>query len=137
MNDQNRRISPPLCTEAPKVSRARRIGDGAEFLSRRRSPDDGPRGPETDQAPRQVIPSKKKYQKIKKNKKSLKIGTWNVQTMLDPDRKNEREDPDRTTELDEAKLHLLFNEMKRMNLNICGLCEVRWSKNGIFSGKAR
>ena len=87
MIDQNRRKSPPLCTEAPKVSRARRIGDGAEFLSRRRSPDDGPRGPETDQAPRRVIPSKKKYKKKKKKMNTLKIGTWNVQTMLDPDRK--------------------------------------------------
>ena len=98
MNVQNRSKSQTLSTEPPKVTRHRRIGDGDEFLSRRRSTDDGPHGPETDQAPRRVIPSKKKYQKKKKNKKTLKIGTWNVQTMLDPDRRNEREDPDRTTE---------------------------------------
>ena len=48
--------------------------------------------------------------------KGIKIGTWNVRTMYDT-----------------GKLHLLAKEMTRLNCNICGLAETRWSGNGHFT----
>ena len=48
--------------------------------------------------------------------KDIKIGTWNVRTMYDT-----------------GKLQLLAKEMTRLNCNICGLAETRWSGNGHFT----
>ena len=53
--------------------------------------------------------------KSKNAKKELNIGKWNVQTMLEL-----------------GKLCLLVKELERSKMNITGLCEVRWSGQGLF-----
>ena len=63
-----------------------------------------------------------KRRKRKQKKKELNIGTWNMQTM--------QEDGGH---IDLAKLDLLIDEFKEQKLNILGLCETRWSKEGQFS----
>jgi len=64
----------------------------------------------------QVVIKQKPYkeQKIQKAKK-MKIGTWNVRTMNRPE-----------------KLPNIQKEMDSLNLDILGLCEVRWKDCGDF-----
>ena len=50
------------------------------------------------------------------DKTPLRIGTWNVRTMLRP-----------------GKLANVISEMKRGKINILGLSEVRWKENGDFT----
>ena len=64
---------------------------------------------------------KKRRNKKKCRKKDVTIGTWNMQTMLDDGH------------MDLAKLDLLLDEMDQEKINILGLCEIRWSKEGKFS----
>ena len=53
--------------------------------------------------------SKKKKWKRKQKQNTIRIGTWNVQTMLEM-----------------GKLNLLVKELERSQMNITGLVEVRW-----------
>ena len=48
----------------------------------------------------------------------LKVGTWNVRTLLRP-----------------GKLTNVVREMKRADLNIFGLCETRWKDGGDFESE--
>src|SRR5688572_18778895 len=48
-------------------------------------------------------------------KNNIKVGTWNVRTMLRP-----------------GKLSNVIDEMKRADLNILGLAETRWREEGDF-----
>ena len=61
--------------------------------------------------------SSRKRMKLKKQRKTstIKVGTWNVQTMMEM-----------------GKLDLLLIELERSQMNITGLCEVRWSGEGKF-----
>lgn len=52
---------------------------------------------------------------VKSTNKILNIGTWNVQTMMQA-----------------GKLQLLIKELKRLNMNITGICETRWKSRGHF-----
>ena len=58
---------------------------------------------------RQVPPDH--HQATVSNRKTLKIGTWDVQTMLQ-----------------KGKLENIKQEMRRMKLNILGLSEMRWKE---------
>lgn len=60
--------------------------------------------------------SKKKKWKRKQKQNTIRIGTWNVQTMLEM-----------------GKLNLLVKELERSQMNITGLVEVRWRGEGKFS----
>src|ERR1700733_2110718 len=51
--------------------------------------------------------------KTEKKKENLKIGTWNIRTMGKP-----------------GKLANVIREMKRAELDILGLAEVRWKEGG-------
>ena len=53
-----------------------------------------------------------------KGKTPLRIGTWNVRTMLRP-----------------GKLANVISEMKRGKLNVLGLSEMRWKESGDFSSE--
>ena len=66
-----------------------------------------------DRYVRQVAPDR--YQATVRNKKSIRIGTWNVRTMLQS-----------------GKLEHLKQEMTRLNINILGVCETRWKHTGNF-----
>lgn len=52
--------------------------------------------------------------------KDLKLGTWNVNSML------------KAGTLEELKV-----QMRKANLDILGLCETRWNGNGDFSGNKK
>ena len=54
------------------------------------------------------------------DKTPLRIGTWNVRTMLRP-----------------GKLANVISEMKRRKINILGLSEVRWKENGDFTSEGK
>ena len=54
--------------------------------------------------------------KRKLRKNSVNIGTWNVQTLRDT-----------------GKFLLLLEELKSLNMNITGLCEIRWSGEGKYT----
>ena len=62
-----------------------------------------------------VIKQKPCKQRKTQNIKKIKIGTWNVRTMNRPE-----------------KLPNIQREMNRLNLDILGLCEVRWKDCGDF-----
>jgi len=68
---------------------------------------------------RQVIPDRHpitvRNSTVHHNNKTLKIGTWNVRTMYQ-----------------KGKLDNIIMEMKRMEINILGLSEVRWKGAGIM-----
>ena len=51
-----------------------------------------------------------------KKKSSVNVGTWNVRTMREM-----------------GKLTLLLEELKEQDMDITGLCEVRWSNEGLFT----
>jgi len=57
-------------------------------------------------------------------RKMLRLGTWNIRSMLQL-----------------GKVQLLGDEMMRLGVDICGLSEVRWSHNSIlrstYSGHVR
>ena len=63
---------------------------------------------------RQVSPDS--HQATVRNRQQLKIGTWNVQTMLQ-----------------KGKLENVKQEMKRMKLHILGLSEMRWKGAGCIT----
>ena len=73
-----------------------------------------------------TIPNKKdvikKRRKRKQKRNEINIGTWNMQTMQE-----------NGGHVDLAKLDLLIEEFKEQKLNILGLCETRWSKQGRFN----
>ena len=49
-------------------------------------------------------------------RKKLRLGTWNIRSMLQP-----------------GKVQLLGDEMMRLGVDICGLSEVRWNGQGHFT----
>jgi len=51
-----------------------------------------------------------------KKKKNINSGTWNVRTMKQM-----------------GKLQLLLQELNEYQMNIIGLCEMRWSAEGLFT----
>ena len=63
---------------------------------------------------RQVSPDR--HPATVRNRHQLKIATWNVQTMLQ-----------------KGKLQNVIQEMKRMNINILGLSEMRWKGAGCIT----
>ncbi|RUS86947.1 hypothetical protein EGW08_005272 [Elysia chlorotica] len=73
-----------------------------------------------------TIPNKrdliKKRRKRKQKRNEINKGTWNMQTMQE-----------NGGHIDLAKLDLLLVEFKEQKLNILGLCETRWSKQGKFN----
>lgn len=54
-----------------------------------------------------------RHQATRSNRKLTRISTWNVRTLLQP-----------------GKLDNVLREMRRMEINIMGLCEVRWTGSG-------
>ncbi len=67
-----------------------------------------------------VVIQRKPWNKLHRNqcKELLRIGTWNVRTMLRP-----------------GKLINVIEEMKRAKLDILGLSEVRWKEGGDFNSE--
>ena len=63
---------------------------------------------------RQVSPDR--HPATVRNGTKLKIGTWNVRTLAQP-----------------GKLDNIIQEMKRMNLNVLGLSEMRWKGAGCIT----
>ena len=55
------------------------------------------------------------YSKKKKRKGTINIGTWNVKTLKE-----------------QGKFTLLLEELNGLNMNITGVCETRWDKEGLF-----
>jgi len=53
---------------------------------------------------------------VRENKKQIKISTWNVRTLMT-----------------KGKLDNIKREMTRMEINIMGLCEVRWTGAGVIT----
>lgn len=52
----------------------------------------------------------------RKKRRILKMGTWNIRTMKQM-----------------GKLHLLVRELRTLDIDACGLCEVRWTGEGHFT----
>lgn len=63
--------------------------------------------------PRKIINSQSQKKKYKKKKRVIKIGTWNVKTLLQL-----------------GKLENVMKEIIRMDIEIMGLSEVRWTGSG-------
>ena len=63
---------------------------------------------------RQASPDR--HQATVRNRHQLKIGTWNVQTMMQKE-----------------KLENVKQEMKRIKVSIRGLSEMRWKGSGLYN----
>ena len=64
----------------------------------------------------QTQPAAIQLRKKKKKKRKLRLGTWNVRSMLQL-----------------GKVQILGNELERLEVDLCGLCEVRWEGQGHFT----
>ncbi|MCH9665805.1 MAG: hypothetical protein K0U41_08180 [Gammaproteobacteria bacterium] len=75
--------------------------------------------PGKDNHAQQVVPDRQHA--TVRNKECIKIGTWNVRTLYQA-----------------GKLDNVRQEMDRLEINILGICETRWSNNGeVFSEEHR
>ena len=62
---------------------------------------------------RQVILDRHQVTVCSSNRNKIKVGTWNVRTLYQA-----------------GKLENVIQEMERLDVNIFGLCETRWTNSG-------
>ena len=116
MKVQKERRTLPASTGAPKVVQDTRIGEGTNLGERPTRNDElGPKPAGSLRSEKRRKDSRAQRAKKKKKKKVLKIGIWNIRTLL----------PD-------GKFEFLIDEIKNLNVNILGISETRWAGSGHF-----
>ena len=106
----------PVSFRTPRGEQDSKATGEGESVDVKGSCDDG-NLPECGYSKQSCRGSSRKMKKLKKQrrKNTIRVGTWNVQTMMEL-----------------GKLDLLLKELDRSQMNITGLCEVRWSGEGKF-----